>query len=137
VSEVPLYTFGCPPRDASVQERKVYYGSKRVQERKVYYRGTSLIRNRPLLGPYSSTCLGPYGAPRGGGVFLWARYPCTDRKKSVLRIGYYESIPPHGGLPEFHVRYINLAENPEEFWGNQFGIYFVEIFLDSIRTSPE
>ena len=34
------------------------------------YRGTSLIRNRPPLGPYSSICLGPYGGPRGGGGFL-------------------------------------------------------------------
>ena len=34
------------------------------------YRGTSLIRNTPLLGPYSSICLGPYGGPRGGGGFL-------------------------------------------------------------------
>jgi len=32
------------------------------------YRGTSLIRNRPLLGPYSSICLGPYGGHRGGAV---------------------------------------------------------------------
>jgi len=35
-------------------------------------RGTSLIRNRPPLGLYSSICLGPYGIPRGGGGFLWA-----------------------------------------------------------------
>ena len=33
------------------------------------YRGTSLIRNTPLLGPYSRTMhLGSYGGPRGGAV---------------------------------------------------------------------
>ena len=31
------------------------------------YRGTSLIRNSPPPGTYSSICLGPYGGPRGGG----------------------------------------------------------------------
>ena len=41
------------------------------------YRGTLLIRNRPHLGPYNSICLGPYGGPRGGSVFLEVRYPCT------------------------------------------------------------
>jgi len=34
------------------------------------YRGTSLIRNSPPPGPYSSICLGPYGVPSGGGGFL-------------------------------------------------------------------
>jgi len=32
------------------------------------YRGTSLIRNNPLLGPYR--CLRHFGGPRGGGCFL-------------------------------------------------------------------
>jgi len=43
--------------------------------------GTSLIRNTPLLGPYSRTI------PRvlwwslgGGGSFLWARYPCREEE---------------------------------------------------------
>ena len=36
----------------------------------VQYRGTSLIRNVPLLGPYSRTMLEPYGGPREGGGFL-------------------------------------------------------------------
>ena len=26
-------------------------------------------------------CLGSYGGPRGVGVFLWARYPCTPRTR--------------------------------------------------------
>ena len=34
------------------------------------YRGTSLIRNAPLLGPYSRLYLGSYGGPRGEGLFL-------------------------------------------------------------------
>jgi len=33
------------------------------------YRGTSLIKKRPPLGPYSSICLGPYGVPSGGGSY--------------------------------------------------------------------
>ena len=32
-----------------------------------YYRGTSLIRNTPLLGTYSRTYLGSFGGPRGMG----------------------------------------------------------------------
>ena len=36
----------------------------------VPYKGTSLMRNIPPLGTYSSTCLGLYGGPRGGGGFL-------------------------------------------------------------------
>jgi len=41
------------------------------------YRGTSLIRNRPRLGPYNtcSICIGPYGGPRGGGRFLMSEVP--------------------------------------------------------------
>ena len=34
------------------------------------HRGTSLIRNRLPLGPYSSIYLGLYGFPSGGGGFL-------------------------------------------------------------------
>ena len=37
-------------------------------KRELNYRGTSLLGNRLPLGPYSSTCLGPYGDPRGGSV---------------------------------------------------------------------
>ena len=32
------------------------------------YRGTFLMRNRPLPGPYNSICLGPYGGPGGMAV---------------------------------------------------------------------
>ena len=45
------------------------------------YRGTSLTRKRTPLGPYRRPMhrvLGEsWGGPRGVGVFLWARYPCT------------------------------------------------------------
>ena len=34
------------------------------------YRGSSRIRNTPLLGPYGRDYLGSYGGPRGGGCFL-------------------------------------------------------------------
>ena len=35
-----------------------------------WYRGTSLIRNTPLLGPYNlASYLGSYGGPRGRGCF--------------------------------------------------------------------
>ena len=36
---------------------------------RVEYRGTSLIRNSPPVGTYSSICLGPYGGP-GGRAFV-------------------------------------------------------------------
>ena len=42
-----------------------------------HYRGTSLIRNRTRLGPYSRPMPGVLRGPMGVGVFLWARYPCT------------------------------------------------------------
>ena len=39
------------------------------------YRGTSLIRNSTSSETYSSICLGPYGGPRGGGLFLMIEVP--------------------------------------------------------------
>ena len=53
---LPVSLFGlaiCPPRSPRSQ-----------------YRGTSLIGNRPPLGPYKSICLGPYGVTSGGGGFV-------------------------------------------------------------------
>ena len=47
------------------------------------YRGTSLIRNRTPLKPYSRSMPRalwprPCGDPRGGGCFILARYPSTS-----------------------------------------------------------
>ena len=39
--------------------------------------GGPSLKNLALL-TYSSVCLGPCGGPIGGGVFLSARYPCTQ-----------------------------------------------------------
>ena len=39
------------------------------------YRGTSLVRNTPLLGPAVGLCLGPHGGPREGGKFLMCEVP--------------------------------------------------------------
>ena len=49
-------------------------------------RGTSLIRNTPLLGPYSRTIIPMVlrWSSRGVGVFLWARYPCSRRSHMIL-----------------------------------------------------
>ena len=41
----------------------------------VWYRGTSLIRNTPLLGPTVGLYLGSYGGPRGGGLFHMSEVP--------------------------------------------------------------
>ena len=41
----------------------------------VAYRGTSLIRNRPLLGPYSRTMSGGLWWPYGGGGVLMSEIP--------------------------------------------------------------
>ena len=72
----------------------VYGGEFRV------YRGTSLIRKRRPLGPYSSHV--PWALRRswGVGVFSWARYPCTDA--SVVRrrsVGGAGSTPSTFQLP--------------------------------------
>ena len=59
-------------------------------------RGTSPLRNSVPLGPCSWTmlCLGPFESPRGGGLFLRARYPLYGhaRKASTLE------IPRHVGI---------------------------------------
>jgi hypothetical protein len=59
------------------------------------YRGTSLIRNSPLLGPYSRAMPrvlgGALWGPRGVGVFLFARYPCTGN--AFFTSAYYQSRP--------------------------------------------
>ena len=39
------------------------------------YRGTEKHPPRTLT---VGLCLGPFGGPRGWGVFLWARYPCIS-----------------------------------------------------------
>ena len=43
------------------------------------YRGTSLIRNSPLLGPYSRTVFRALWWPQGGGVFLMSEVPLDQR----------------------------------------------------------
>ena len=48
----------------------------------VSYRGTSLIRKRTALGPYSRTMPRVLGGPRGVSFLLWARYPCTSLIRS-------------------------------------------------------
>ena len=40
------------------------------------------MRQRTPLGPDSSLCQGSSGGPRGVGVFLWARYPCTGAHRA-------------------------------------------------------
>ena len=45
-----------------------------------WYRGTSLMRPPPPVGPYSSICLGPYGGPWGGGLFLMSEVPLYPPK---------------------------------------------------------
>ena len=43
--------------------------------RSALYRGTSLIRNSPLLGPYSRTVSRALWWPPGGGLFLISEVP--------------------------------------------------------------
>ena len=50
------------------------------------YRGTSIERNTPLLGPYSSCPLGTYGDPRGVGVVSGGRYPLLERPSLPLDV---------------------------------------------------
>ena len=46
-------------------------GTKLKEDLYQVHRGTSLIRNTSLLGPY----LGSYGGPSGGGLFLVSEVP--------------------------------------------------------------
>jgi len=54
------------------------------------YRGTSLIRKRTPLGPYRRPMPRVLGGCQGGGdqvgVLLWARYPCTCRECTNVRV---------------------------------------------------
>ena len=63
------------------------------------YRGTSHIRKRTPVGPYRRPLHGSWGGPRGVGVFLFARYPCTVPRRSGQRSALDH---PHGGLRTFH-----------------------------------
>ena len=45
------------------------------------YRGTSLMRNTPLLGPYSKTTPGVLWWPYGGGLFLMSEVPLQGRQE--------------------------------------------------------
>ena len=78
MSEVPLYSLSEGSRARAARGRGegtivfhdgVEWGVH-VTCQKMGNRGTSLIRNRPPLGPYSSICTGPYGVPRGWRCFL-------------------------------------------------------------------
>ena len=66
------------------------------------YRGTSFIRNTHLLVPYSSICLGPYGGPRGGGLFLISEVPLYhqpsrfDQSIEIKRLEHFDRFPPIG-----------------------------------------
>ena len=48
-----------------------------------WYRGTLLIRKRTPQDPTAGPCLGPYGGPKGVGVVLCARHPCTSDPRSA------------------------------------------------------
>ena len=66
MSEVPLYRETLLARIASLIQAAGPFPRAVV----VLYRGTSLIRNTPLLGPYSRTISGPLVVLGGGGCSL-------------------------------------------------------------------
>jgi len=70
----------------------------------VSYRGTSLLRNRPPLGTYSS--IGPSGGPRGGGRFLMSEVPLYMRAHSGKRPHVYETCGNRSRSPatSLHMR---------------------------------
>ena len=50
------------------------------------YRGTSLIRNTPPVGPYSSRMPRVLGGSQGGGLFLMSEvplYPCNAKTAAI------------------------------------------------------
>ena len=61
-----------PPRSTCMPEPKLFFGIS-SQETGVPH----LQENAPPLDPTVGLCLGSCRGPRGVGVFLWARYPCT------------------------------------------------------------
>ena len=70
-----------------------------------------MILGGPVFLTSEVPLLGPYGGPRGEGVFLWARCPCTEGggKKGVappflvLRCHRVEGgyLPPPAGFKRF------------------------------------
>ena len=70
--------------------------------RGLLYRGTSPIRNRHPLGPYSRAMPRALGGPRGGG-FSWARYSCTRTLQTA--------VERHGR------RSLNLPPFTQNSWG--------------------
>ena len=53
-------------------------------------------------------CLGPYGGPRGGCRFLWARYPCTSVRLN-LSIYIYVSIYPYISISLYMYLYMYVC----------------------------
>ena len=67
MSEVPLYEQNPAESDRASQYRRVKSS-------------TSLVRNTPLLGPYSRTTIPrSYGGPGGGRLFLMSEVPLYQR----------------------------------------------------------
>ena len=66
-------TVGDPCTDLTV-------GGTRTTKTMFACRGTSLTREAPPWDPAVGLRRGSQGGPRGVGVFLWARNPCTVNK---------------------------------------------------------
>ena len=62
-----------------------YYRRGRHVRPAAMYRGTSLIRNRPTLGPYRRPMLRVQGGSQGGGCFLMGEVPLYALCYSPLR----------------------------------------------------
>ena len=68
-------------------------------------RGTSLIRKRTPLGPYRRPVPGVLGGSQGGGIFLWARYPCTPAPPpAVAPTPALAAVPNHPRPPRHSSR---------------------------------
>jgi hypothetical protein len=56
-------------------------------------RGTSLISNTPLLGPYSRTIPRVHGGPKGGGLFLMSEVHQEHREVNFsLEVNFYREV---------------------------------------------
>ena len=62
MSEIPLYCSNCPS----------------CKEATPNGTGVPRLRKRTALGPISRTMPRVLGGSEGGGVFLWARYSCSQ-----------------------------------------------------------
>ena len=83
------------------------------------YKGTSLIRNRLLLGPNSRAM--PMVA-LGGGIFLWARYPCTGWEGGRTSLCWRTRQEASFRMNPLATHGVNETHNLSIYWRTREGV---------------